>query len=65
VQLLLRIAQNFAAPPPHYAIVELPHEQSEINARAKFLSERNIRPLWFPAGEYEAIDVFLEALTHP
>ncbi|WP_437304319.1 SIR2 family protein [Sorangium sp. So ce388] len=65
VQLIRRVAQTDAAPPPHYAVVELPRTSAEIRARAQFLSVHNIRPLWFPSGQYETIDTLLEALTNP
>lgn len=61
VRLLHRVA-NHRAPPVHYAIVELPRTNEEIFARAKFLSDHNIRPLWFPQGQYDAIDTLLAGL---
>lgn len=65
LQLIRRVARHHAAPPPHYAIVELPGDPAAIPERSRFLSELNIRPLWFPHGQYEAVDTLLEALTNP
>src|SRR5262249_31518895 len=46
----------------HYAIVEAPPDEGERRARAKFLSDHSIRPIWYPSGRHELILSLLELL---
>lgn len=62
VRLIQHVASHHAAPPVHYAIVELPQGRTDIAKRKKFLSDHNIRPLFFPSGQFEGIEVFLKNL---
>jgi hypothetical protein len=47
----------------HYAIVEKPADISDFYKRAQFLSDHNIRPLWYPHGRHDLIDTILAFLT--
>jgi tetratricopeptide (TPR) repeat protein len=62
VAQLRRVARR-AGTPTHYAICEAPAVPDRASARARFLSEHNIRPLWFQASEYGAVDVYLAELA--
>lgn len=63
MQIIHHVASKHGAPPAHYAIVELPREPKDIAARKKLLSDHNIRPLFFPPGEFDKIEVFLKGLS--
>ena len=47
----------------HYAILEKPKEDDEFRERLSFLSEHGIRPIWFPNGQFEYLNVFLKELS--
>lgn len=48
----------------HYAILEKSQNENEFSNRISFLSERGIRPIWFPYKEFECIEIFLKELAH-
>lgn len=41
---------------PHYAIVEQPATEKQFLVRARFLSNHNIRPIWYPNGRFDLIE---------
>ena len=43
----------------HYAIVEQPKLKKKFYERSQFLSEHNIRPIWYPYGRYDLIEPLL------
>ncbi|NVB37261.1 SIR2 family protein [Pseudenhygromyxa sp. WMMC2535] len=45
----------------HFAILECP-DDGDILDREKFLTEINIVPIWFPKGDFTAIEALLEYL---
>ncbi len=47
----------------HYAIVPEPVTVDAGRQRARFLSKRRIRPIWYPAGRHDLIGPFLEDLA--
>lgn len=47
----------------HYAIVAYPANDADYQARRKFFAELNIRPIWFPHGEFQWIEKILEWLA--
>lgn len=47
----------------HYAILERPENNKDFIERTAFLSERGIRPIWFPYRHYECIEVLLKELA--
>jgi hypothetical protein len=49
--------------PTHFAIVERPADDADWSAREKFLTERHVFPIWFGAGDYQAVEIFLLALS--
>lgn len=46
----------------HYAILEAP-EEGERDARALFLSVRNIRPIWYPSGQHSQVPLILDHIA--
>ena len=48
--------------PRHYAIAELPEDDTNINGREKFLNNRMIFPIWYPHGQHEYVEAFLTLL---
>jgi hypothetical protein len=61
VRLLRRVISPSS--PTHYAIVEQPSDKGVAIERARFLSDHKIRPLWYPEGQFGAIELFVEALA--
>ncbi|NQZ58016.1 MAG: SIR2 family protein, partial [Lentisphaeraceae bacterium] len=47
--------------PWHYAFLEMP-ESGEVEEREDFLSSLQIIPIWYPHGEHEHVDNFMEFL---
>lgn len=43
----------------HYAIVEQPIPEGLFHKRSSFLSDHNIRPIWYPNGRHELIEPLL------
>jgi hypothetical protein len=43
----------------HYAIVEQPKSKKRFYERSQFLSEHNIRPIWYPHGHHDIIEPLL------
>lgn len=62
VTILARVSEQFRAM-AHYAIVELPVSDKLYRQRARFLSDHNIRPLWYPNGRHDLIEPLLAYLT--
>jgi hypothetical protein len=44
----------------HYAIVEQPSSVEQFYKRSLFLSNHNIRPIWYPSGRHDFIEAILE-----
>lgn len=50
----------------HYAIVEHPIPKEHFHERSRFLSDHNIRPIWYPNGRHDLIEPLLAyLLTKP
>lgn len=47
----------------HYAIVEQPSGEAAFHERSKHLSDHGVRPIWYPPGRQEAIEVILEEVA--
>jgi tetratricopeptide (TPR) repeat protein len=47
----------------HYAILSRPKSDTEFYAKAKALSNRGIRPIWFPPGKYAWLERLLAYLA--
>lgn len=47
----------------HYAICECPPTEAELFRHARFLSERNIRHIWYPLDHHELLAALLGRLT--
>ena len=52
----------------HYALLQKPTDEATLAKRVKFLSERGVRPIWYPEEQWENIPAFLnfliEQLSH-
>ena len=62
----IRIMQQIAAEAPetaHYAIVEKPATEAEFRKRKLYLSDRNIRPIWYPTGKHDTVEILLAYLV--
>ena len=46
--------------PWHYAFVEEPTTEAERRTKEAFLTERRIRPIWYPAGEHASVEHLLD-----
>ena len=46
----------------HYAILEQPAERDQFLKRAQFVSNHNIRPVWYPNGKHEFVEKILAYL---
>jgi len=47
----------------HYAIAEVPRSKAHYHEKARHLSSLGIRPIWFPTGDYGAIEAVLAHLA--
>lgn len=61
VTMLLHAAGRTAAF-THYALVPEPAAVEDKRARARFLAERRIRPIWYPTGRHDFIVPLLQEL---
>lgn len=59
VSVLARLARDFRAV-AHYAIVE---QGDPFHERARYLSELNIRPIWYPKGSHHVVRELLQELV--
>jgi SIR2-like domain len=62
MRLLQYIAQRSNVTPSHYAIVERPQNEADLQKRRRALLDHNIQPLWYGAGQHEAVEIFVKAL---
>lgn len=62
MQVLRLLAPNDPAL-RHYAIVEKPTDDEKFHQRRSLFAELNIRPIWFPHGEFEWIEKILAWLA--
>ena len=46
----------------HYAIIPLPRLPAELLVRDRFLADHGIRPIWYPAGQHDAVAALLDHL---
>jgi len=46
----------------HYSVLERPPSPEEFLERSRFLSEHNIRPIWYPYGEHHWLETILTHL---
>lgn len=63
MRVLLFVAENNPSL-VHYAIVPRPEGEDELRHRDRFLSERNIRPIWYTAGRHDLIEPLLDGLLN-
>lgn len=62
MQILMKVAKKSG--PSHYAIVEHPPlKKLDFRRRRAFLSEHNIRPVWYPRGEHKYVSLLLGYLV--
>lgn len=54
------LEQQSSAPYSHFAFLEQPAIAEEWAARRRFLSNHNIRPIWYDRGEHHQINALLE-----
>jgi predicted ATPase len=47
----------------HYAVVQRPRNVMKFRARARFLADHNIRPIWYPEREHHRIEPLLTYLA--
>jgi tetratricopeptide (TPR) repeat protein len=47
----------------HFAVVARPKEKQAYRIRARFLSERNVTPVWYPADRHDLVRPLLEWLS--
>ncbi|MET0385736.1 MAG: SIR2 family protein [Polyangiales bacterium] len=47
----------------HYAIVESPPTDEAFGRQRKFLSDRGVRPIWYPTGQHAEVVRLLQELT--
>jgi len=62
IEVLEQVASDFSST-THYAIVERPASSQDFARRRKFLSDRQIRPIWFPTKRYEIVEEILALLA--
>ncbi len=61
-EVLSHIAQRYPEI-AHYAVVEQPRSSKALRAKAGYLSERGIRPIWYPHGRHDLIEPLLAWLA--
>src|SRR5207244_3824411 len=47
----------------HYAVLEQPATRDQFMRRAQFVSDHNIRPIWYPTSEHDWIEKILAYLV--
>ena len=47
----------------HFGIVQLPNDVGEYRKRREYLLSRNIRPIWYPEGKHQNIEILLRFLV--
>jgi len=47
----------------HFAVLELPPSAVKRRAKMRFLSDHNIRPIWYPSGCHDMLEPILEYLV--
>ncbi len=47
----------------HFGIVQLPADEAEYRKRREYLLSRNIRPIWYPEGKHQNIEILLRYLV--
>lgn len=62
VTLLLEVAQHYGQI-YHYAVLEKPADEEDFRAQRRHLSERNVRPLWYPTGKHALVEAVLLRLV--
>lgn len=65
MQLIEEVAKDDKHMPKHYALLQLPRKEKERLDRERFLSERNIYPIWYAGPHDEAIMALLAGLLEP
>lgn len=66
LQLAEAVAHVATAAPPtrHYAILEAPEvEDPDLAERERTLGDAHIFPIWYPYGEYDAVEALLSVLA--
>jgi hypothetical protein len=61
MRVLENISAQFRSIGP-FAILEAPENIDDLPSRARWLSERNIRPIWYPHGRHDLIEILLRHL---
>lgn len=62
IAVLERTSEHFRSI-AHYAIVEQPESRPQFLDRSRFLSNRNIRPIWYPGGQHNVLEPLLAYLV--
>lgn len=62
IRLLEYLKENFQPLTNHYALVQLPEDNSLKVERQRELAKANILPIWYEKGEYEQIEIFMKYL---
>jgi hypothetical protein len=62
VQVLEQVVREFKSV-EHFAIVEQPSVEEEHRKRRRFLSDRNIHPVWYPEGRHDLVERLLAYLA--
>lgn len=62
IDVLERVAHDFRSI-AHYAVIERPKSAEQFYERSRFLSDHNIRPIWYPHGRHDLIESLLNELA--
>jgi hypothetical protein len=64
IAVLADVAREFRSM-VHYAVIEAPADENVRIERARFLSNHNIRPIWYPHGRHEMVAEVLADVLPP
>lgn len=65
LELFRRVAESTTTGdlPNHFAIVEEPANDDEWRSRERYLTDCNIRPIWYPPDEHDCVEALLNRLA--
>jgi HEAT repeat protein len=63
VEVLRETAARYPDYVDHFAVLEQPRDANELTAREEMLGKLGIRPIWFPPGDFQSIELLLNALA--
>jgi hypothetical protein len=61
VTVLAKTARSSALT-SHYAVIEAPENEEHFRAKARFLSDNKIQPIWYPHGRHECVASLITSL---